>query len=195
MTSLSASAPSGIDPASCAATTSTAAPCLTLLPRLADAEDRDETGPPCAGDLAANDGVGLAMTLAALGMADDHMAAAEIRQHLGADVAGEGALWARRGNPARPSAMPLPARVPPPRRARSPAGRREARSRARPPAAAARCASARASAAPSSRKPFIFQLPATSFVRIAMLRPRCPAPIIRPTRSHRRSGGSIGPGR
>ena len=86
-------APSGIEPASCAETTSIASPASRCSLRLADAKDRNQARSPSAGDLAANDGIGLAMAMAPLGMSDDHMAAAEIRQHLGADVAGIGALW------------------------------------------------------------------------------------------------------
>ena len=36
-------------------------------------------------------------------MPEDDVAAAGIGQHLGADIAGEGALWQRRGNPVRPA--------------------------------------------------------------------------------------------
>src|SRR5260370_14561957 len=51
-------------------------------------------------------------------------------------------------------------------------GKKRSSKRAPPaPAATIRCTRARANATPSSRSPFIFQLPATSFVRTAMLRP------------------------
>src|SRR6516225_9995654 len=58
-----------------------------------------------------------------------------------------------------------------------------------PPATMVRWARLRASAAPSSRSPFIFQLPATSFVRTAMLRPHGRISISGP-RSYRHAGGS-----
>src|SRR5215469_6913046 len=94
-----------------------------------------------------------------------------------------------------PSAIPLPARTPPTVSRRVAGGQTRTSQPISPPAEAVRATSARASAAPSARNPFIFQLPATSFVPIAMLRPRRPASIIRPLRSHRLSGGSTGPSR
>src|SRR5205814_10181809 len=65
---------------------------LTLGAGLTDADDRDETSAPCCQRLGPNIGIGLATGVAALGMADDRMAATGILQHLGADTAGEGAL-------------------------------------------------------------------------------------------------------
>ena len=92
-----------------------------------------------------------------------------------------------------PSAMLLPARAC--RHRRQQARRRANQQLAgRPPRRRSSPAAPepRASAVPSSRNPFIFQLPATSFVRTAMLRPHGPASISGPT-SHRHAGGSTGP--
>src|SRR5437016_1798591 len=71
-----------------------------------------------------------------------------------------------------PRAMPLPA-IRPPTVVSRVAGGQTRSSQPGPPAPAAtiRCTRARANATLSSRSPFIFQLPATSFVRTAMLRP------------------------
>src|SRR6266851_1104437 len=89
--------------------------------------------------------------------------------------------------------MPLPAVMAPTVESKVAGGHTRSSQPSPPPAAIARFASSRASAAPSSHRPFIFQLPATSVVPIAMLRPPCPVTIIRCLRSHRRAGGSTGP--
>src|SRR3984893_1345127 len=68
-------------------------PLLTLLARLADAQDRHQAGSPRAADLVANDRVRFAVAMTALRVPEDDMAAAQIGQHLGADVAGGGTLW------------------------------------------------------------------------------------------------------
>src|SRR5262249_37768425 len=65
---------------------------LALLQRLANAEDRHQTGSPRAAELIANDSIGFAMSMTALGVPEDHVRTAEIRQHLGTDIAGVGAF-------------------------------------------------------------------------------------------------------
>src|SRR5262249_47349275 len=54
-----------------------------------DADNRDEPGAPCRQRLRPDIRIGLAAGVAALGMADDRVAAAGILQHLGADTAGK----------------------------------------------------------------------------------------------------------
>jgi hypothetical protein len=68
---------------------------LALVAGLADAQHRDEAGAPGRRHLGAHLRVAFAMVLPALRMAEDHMAAADVLQHLRADVAGMRAL--RRG--------------------------------------------------------------------------------------------------
>src|SRR3981081_1817655 len=89
--------------------------------------------------------------------------------------------------------MPLPAVMAPTVESKVAGGHTRSSQPSPPPAAPARSASSRANAAPSLRKPFIFQLPATSVVPIAMLRPPCPVTIICRLRSHPGAGGSTGP--
>ena len=64
---------------------------LALLPGLADADDGDQAGAMGGHGLGADVRVRLAVVLPALGMADEHVGRAGIGQHLGRDVAGEGA--------------------------------------------------------------------------------------------------------
>src|SRR6478752_7848865 len=64
---------------------------LALVQRLADADDRQQPGPPCRLRLGPYLGIGLSVIGAPLGMADDDMARPGIAQHLGRDVAGMGA--------------------------------------------------------------------------------------------------------
>src|SRR5260370_34408316 len=65
---------------------------LALPLRLADAQNRYQTRSPRGGDLAANNSIRFTMALTTLGMPEDHVAAAEIGQHLGAVVARVSAL-------------------------------------------------------------------------------------------------------
>src|SRR5215469_15200432 len=88
--------------------------------------------------------------------------------------------------------MPLPARTAPTSESNVAGGHTRMLQPTSPSAAATSSLSAWASSAPSLRRPFIFQLPATSCVPIAMLRPRWPVPIMLLTRSHQRPGGSTG---
>src|SRR5882672_9912815 len=62
-----------------------------VIATLADAYDGEEPGAPRRPGLAPHVGVGFVVERAALGMADDHGAGAEIGQHLGGDIAREGA--------------------------------------------------------------------------------------------------------
>ena len=60
--------------------------CLTA------AQDGGHTGVEHLAGLGANEGVGLTVVLAALGVAHDHVAAAELGEHLGGDLTGVGAV-------------------------------------------------------------------------------------------------------
>src|SRR6266436_1501812 len=62
-----------------------------VIATLADAYDGEEPGAPRRPGLAPHVGVGFVVERAALGMADNHGAGAEIGQHLGRDIAREGA--------------------------------------------------------------------------------------------------------
>ena len=62
-----------------------------------------------AATLARHELVGLAIAGAALGMAEDHQPRAGVGQHLGGDVAGEGAGVLRSGSPGRRPAPAVPA--------------------------------------------------------------------------------------
>ena len=108
--------------------------------------------------LVAHLAVAFAAAVAPLRMAEDHVRAAGILEHLGADIAGEGALLGRRAIlPAERDAAAGE------RRPTSPisvaGGHTRMSQRALAPFA--RATSAPASAAASARSPFIFQLPAT----------------------------------
>ncbi len=116
-------------------------------------------GAPGGLRLGADLGVGFLVQGAPLGMADDHGAGAGVLEHLGGDVAGEGAggfgmaiLAADRDRRAAAPARRRP-------RAASPAGRPSDRP-CRPvrPRRPRSCRARR----PSALSPFIFQLPATS---------------------------------
>ena len=77
---------------SCRATTSSRAPGFALLQRLADAQDRREPAAARGGELRRHLRVGLAVELAPLRMADDRVAAAELREHRRRHFAGVRAL-------------------------------------------------------------------------------------------------------
>ena len=77
------------------------APALALLERLADAQHGHEPLRLRRDELARNQRVGLAVERAALGMADEHVAATDVLQHRCGDFAGEGALRLRAQRPAR----------------------------------------------------------------------------------------------
>src|SRR4029453_720631 len=65
---------------------------LALLQDLADADDRLHAGPEHGPGLAVDQLVVLARVLAALGVADGHVLAAQLGQHRGRDLTGVGAL-------------------------------------------------------------------------------------------------------
>ena len=67
------------------------APGLALGPRLPDADDCQQPGPPGRARLGGDFGVGFLVERPALGMADDDGLGARVGQHLGRDVAGVGA--------------------------------------------------------------------------------------------------------
>ena len=69
---------------------------LEVLGGLADADDRHEAVAVRGGDLRGDDLVGLAVVLAALGVADDHVLAVELREERARDLAGVGAGVVRR---------------------------------------------------------------------------------------------------
>ena len=66
-----------------------------LVPGLANADDRFQSGPMGRPGLGGDDGVALAVVGATFRMADDHRLGAGICQHLGGDVSGMGAVIVR----------------------------------------------------------------------------------------------------
>ena len=134
---------------------------LALGQRLADADDgRDAAAPapPCA--FSATSASRFAVVLAALGMADDGVAHAELVQHRRRHFAGVGALLVLPTRPARPArASSRPAAIC--SCARYGAGTQTATSQA---ACSCPATSARTSASLAARLPFIFQLPAISLL-------------------------------
>ncbi len=135
-------------------------PGFALCQRFADADDGRDAVRQRGGGLGGHQLVGLAVVLAALRMADDGVAHAEVLQHGRRLLAGEGALRAAPTHPARPArsaSRPTSACT----CARYGAGTHTAivaRRRADTPAS-----SAFTSASLAARLPFIFQLPAISF--------------------------------
>ena len=81
---------------------------VALCQRLADAQDRRQARALRRGELRRHQRVGLAVELAPLRMPDDHVAAAELRQHRRRDFAGIGALRVLARRSARPTRSALP---------------------------------------------------------------------------------------
>ena len=140
---------------------------FALGEQLAHADDRHQPGGQGGADLEIDLLVGFAQDVPALAVSQDDVAAAQVDQHRGADLAGEGAA----GFVIHVLGAERDCASPGPRRPRRP-DRRSAGKRRRRPAVAARPGRslrlARATAAARSR--FIFQFPAISERRMGLSR-------------------------
>ena len=67
-------------------------PGLALMQAFAHAQHRHQPGTLGRQELPGDQFIGLLLVLTALGMADQHVAAADVGQHFGGDIAGKGAL-------------------------------------------------------------------------------------------------------
>ena len=135
---------------------------LALRERLADADDRRELVRERGLGLVGDELVALGVQRAALGVADDHVAAAELGQHRRRHLAGVGARLVRRAVLRAPGDGRAGEQL-------AAAARGTGTARTRPHRSAMRRAptsSSASSAALAARLPFIFQLPTTSLRRI-----------------------------